>query len=160
MRLIVMSDSHHNHIAVEKIVSRNLDADMFIHLGDGAEDVDMVRIMHPEISSRFVHVCGNCDTESASSPVFTANVRKHKIYAVHGHTHCVKFSLNPLRQAAEASECDVILFGHTHCRYMKYDNGIYVINPGSCSCPADGTKPSFACINITDDGILANIADV
>ncbi len=35
MRIIVMSDTHGNFSAIEKIIEKNISADMFIHLGDG-----------------------------------------------------------------------------------------------------------------------------
>jgi hypothetical protein len=155
-----MSDSHRNYFAVEKIVRRNLDADMFIHLGDGEEDVDKVILRYPETASRFVHVKGNCDFGSLSENVYTMPINGHKLYATHGYLQGVKYSLDNLKRIALANECDIILFGHTHERYMHYENGIYMMNPGSASCPHDGNKPSFGCIDISDAGVLTNIVDI
>ena len=35
MRLIVLSDSHRNYDALRRVFCRHMDADLFIHLGDG-----------------------------------------------------------------------------------------------------------------------------
>lgn len=160
MRIVVMSDSHGNYSAVEKIVRRNLDADMFLHLGDGEEDVDKVILRFPETASRFVHVKGNCDIGSLSPSVYTMPIGGHAIYASHGYLQGVKYSLESIKKIAIANECDIILFGHTHNRYMNYENGIYMMNPGSASCPHDGNKPSFGCVDITEAGIATNIVDI
>lgn len=160
MRIIVMSDSHQNRAAVEKIVSRNLDADMFIHLGDGESDVNYIITRYPEIAQKFYHVCGNCDYNSLSPNVITLNVFGHRIFASHGHIYGVKSTLDNFIQAARSENCDIALYGHTHISRNSYSDGLYIMNPGSASIPSDGSKPSFGCINISDAGILTNIADV
>lgn len=160
MRIIVMSDSHRNYFSVEKIVRRNLDADFFIHLGDGEEDVDKVIVRYPEVASRFIHVKGNCDSGSFSENVCTLNLLGHKIFATHGHLYGVNYSLEDIKKVALANECDIILYGHTHARYNSYKDGVYIMNPGSASCPRDGKAPSFGCINITEAGVVTNIVDV
>ena len=160
MRIIVMSDSHKNYSAVEKIVRKNLDADMFIHLGDGESDVDNVILKYPQVASRFVHVSGNCDLGSLSPSVYIMPLGGHKIFASHGHLQAVKYSLDLIKKAAEENGCDIILYGHTHVRHNSYENGIYIMNPGSVSIPHDGNKPSFGCIDISEAGVLTKIADV
>ena len=133
---------------------------MFIHLGDGEEDVDTLITRYPDVASRFVHVCGNCDFGSLSPKVYIMPVGGHKIYASHGHMQNVKYTYENIKKIAAANGCDIILFGHTHNRYLHYENGIYIMNPGSASIPHDGTKPSFGCIDISDAGILTNITDI
>ncbi|MBQ8297368.1 MAG: YfcE family phosphodiesterase [Ruminococcus sp.] len=160
MRIIVMSDSHGHYSPVEKIVRRNLDADMFIHLGDGEADVDAVIRRYPEIASRFVHVKGNCDVGSLSENVYTMPVGGHKIYASHGHLQGVKYSLEHIKKIAAANDCDIVLFGHTHVRHTSYDNGMYLMNPGSASRPNDGKPPSFGCVDITDAGVITHVTDI
>ncbi len=160
MRIIVMSDSHGNFSAVEKIVSLQPDADLYIHLGDGERDVDRLLLKHPEMAGHFIHVCGNCDYDSLSPIVFTAPVGNHKLYASHGHIQFVKFSLEKIREIAAANGCDIILFGHTHNRLISSENGVYMMNPGSCSYPHDGKRPSFGLIDVINSNITMNIADL
>ena len=59
-------------------------------------------------------------------------------------------------EEAEANNCNIVLFGHTHERLCSYDNGVYVINPGSCSCPRDGLAPSFAFIDVIGKDLFVN----
>ena len=40
MKIIVMSDSHGSYAAVQSIMDRTADADMFIFLGDGEREVE------------------------------------------------------------------------------------------------------------------------
>ncbi|MGN0606378.1 MAG: metallophosphoesterase family protein [Oscillospiraceae bacterium] len=161
MRIIVMSDSHGDYFAVEEIIQRNLSADMFIHLGDGERELDKIVVKYPYLN--IYHVKGNCDCGSFSPDILNLNLEYgHKLIAVHGHNHAVKYdrSLEILKKAAKNNNSDIILYGHTHARDSRYDDGIFILNPGSASCPRDGNKPSFALIDITPKGIVTNIADL
>ena len=44
-------------------------------------------------------------------------------------------------------DCDVFLFGHTHCKLNTKINNKIVINPGSLTRPRDDTKGSYAIIS-------------
>ncbi|MDE7234655.1 MAG: metallophosphatase family protein, partial [Ruminiclostridium sp.] len=48
MKIIVISDTHRDFDAMEKIVNDNRSADLFIHLGDGEREYEEVRAVHPE----------------------------------------------------------------------------------------------------------------
>lgn len=161
MRIIVCSDTHRNYFALEKIVRKHMNADMFIHLGDGKYETDTLLMKYPELERRFFYVCGNCDIGCSESSVFTTWTDEgHKIFATHGHKYGVNYGLEHLKQAGLMNNADIILYGHTHQRYMKYENGIYIMNPGSASSPRDDKKASYGIIDITKSGILMNIADV
>lgn len=161
MRIIVCSDTHRNYYALESIVTRHMNADMFIHLGDGRYEFNTLMHKYPELERRFFYVKGNCDMGCSEPDVFTSwTEESHKIFAVHGHNYYVNYGLETLKSTALSDNCDIILYGHTHQRFMKYEDGIYIMNPGSASSPRDGRKPSYGIIDITKSGILMNIADV
>lgn len=160
MRIIVMSDSHKNYSALETIVTSNPDADMFIHLGDGEYEIDLLLSVFPEIAPRFYHVTGNCDYNSINGTVLTIPIGKHKIYATHGHIHGVNYTLENLKKVAAANGCDIVLYGHTHARLSQYTDGMYILNPGSASSPRDGKKPSYGFVDIVDSGVITNIVDL
>ena len=160
MRIIVMSDSHGDFRSAESVILRNLDADLFIHLGDGERDINRFMLMHMELADKIKRVCGNCDTNSMLPDTLVIPVQEHKIFAAHGHTCAVKFGLDVIKRQAAGSGCDIILYGHTHVRYNSYEDGFYIMCPGSTSCPHDGLPPSFGTIDISPAGILTNIADV
>ncbi len=159
MRIIVMSDSHGNYRAVEEIIQRNLNADMFIHLGDGERELDKAIVKFPHIN--VFHTKGNCDYGSFSQSTLELGLEYgHGLIATHGHLYGVKYSLEDLKKSAIKSKSDIILYGHTHIRYNKYEDGLYILNPGSASCPRDGNPPSYAYIDITEKGILTNIVNL
>lgn len=154
-----MSDSHGVSSQVERIIHTNSDADMFIHLGDGEQDVTKMRMKYPDID--LVCVDGNCDW-SAENPKFRiVEVMGRKIFCTHGHRYNVKNGTETLRSVARDNGCCAVLFGHTHERYQATEDGIDIMNPGSCACPRDGMNPSYGHIIINDEGTLfMNIFDV
>lgn len=160
MRIIVMSDTHKMYSSLEKIVTSNIEADMFIHLGDGEEEINLLLAKFPEIAPKFYHVCGNCDSRSLSPDMLILEVEGHKILAAHGHLLGVAFSLATITRKAEENGCDIILYGHTHQRFNKYIDEMYIMNPGSASSPRDGNKRSYGYIDIIPSGIVTNIIDL
>lgn len=160
MRIVVISDTHGNYSAIEDVFLRNADADWLFHLGDGERELDRFIVANPFLSQKIIHVAGNCDYGSLSHDVFTLPAMNNKILATHGHMHGVKSSLEPLKQLAVQNGCNIILYGHTHERFMSYQDGIYIMNPGSASCPRDCKPPSFGHIDIMPANVVMNIADV
>lgn len=158
MKIIVMSDSHNNYFALEKIV-QNFYADLYIHLGDGERELNRIYTQFPD--KKFIHIAGNCDFASLSEKelLFTPD-DKNCIFAVHGHQYVVKSSIEPLKKIAREKGANILLYGHTHSRFNEYDNGLYTMNPGSVSCPRDGKRPSFGIIDIAKNGIVINIVDL
>lgn len=160
MRIVVVSDSHGDYSAVEDVFLRNSDADWLLHLGDGESDVDQFVISYPTLANKVIHVAGNCDFNSMSHDVFTLPAMENKIFMTHGHLYGVKSSLEHLKNTAKEQGCNIVLYGHTHSAFMKYEDGLYIMNPGSVSCPYDEKPASFGHIDISPSGIVMNIADV
>ena len=153
-----MSDSHGSKYSVENVIAANPEADMFIHLGDGESEIAAMKVQYPQIDLR--SVLGNCDWGKESPGFIVVEAGKHRIFCTHGHRYSVKGGTEILRSAARDNGCDAALFGHTHERYIACEDGIDLMNPGSCSCPRDGNKPSYGYIDITDAGLFMNIIDV
>lgn len=160
MRIIVLSDSHGSYSALEKVILRNTDADWIFHLGDGESELDRFLSSHPELAPKIIHVAGNCDYNSRSRSCFILPLPGHKIFACHGHKYGVNFSLDNIKSTAIENGCDIILFGHTHVRFNKYEDGFYILNPGSAALPRDNTKPSFGVLTVLPQGVVTNIADI
>ncbi|MGN0641799.1 MAG: metallophosphoesterase family protein [Huintestinicola sp.] len=154
-----MSDSHGSKQALDRVFEKTADSgNIFIHLGDGERELDMIRSDYPNLDIR--HVAGNCDYDSISPSMTVIEAAGVRILCTHGHRYHVKYGTELLRSVARDNGCQVILFGHTHCRYQSYEDGIYIMNPGSCACPRDGSKPSFGIVDIVPNGIFTNIADL
>lgn len=158
MRIIVLSDTHQYLRNLETIVRQNLDADLFIHLGDGESEAELLLRTIPEIADRFHYIKGNCDYGSGYPLFKTIDVMPgHRIFATHGHRYQVNFTLDYLTQTAREDGCDIALYGHTHVSQSTYENGVYVLNPGSASCPRDGNPPSYGVVDVSSAGVMTNV---
>lgn len=151
MRILVVSDSHRNTSVLRKIINAQPEAENVIFLGDNAGDIDEIKPEFPD--RRFYTVCGNCDFFSEYPAADFAEIGGKRIFFCHGHTLNVKFGMSALISAAKSRECDIALYGHTHISNILYEDGLYTVNPGSCSKPRDGA-PSYAVIDIVESGIM------
>ena len=82
-----------------------------------------------------------------------------KIFYTHGHTLSVKYGIGNLLKTAKDNGCDIALYGHTHTANIVYEDGVYIVNPGSCSQPRD-SRASYAVIDIEKNGIMPIIVEV
>lgn len=148
MRIIVTSDSHRMKRFVYEIIEKHLDdADLFINLGDGEDDIDNALLLYPQI--KLERVAGNCDFGSSLPLYKTITCAGKKIFFTHGHPFGVKHGYDEIIQKAHDENADICLFGHTHIPFTQYLDGIYYMNPGAVMCS------SYGIIDITDKGIMA-----
>ncbi|MBR2042800.1 MAG: YfcE family phosphodiesterase [Clostridia bacterium] len=151
MRILVFSDTHRAVLRLEKEISRYPDIRHIFFLGDIVSDAEDVRCNFPD--KIFHIVSGNCDF-SASYPTFgTETIENIRIFYCHGHRLNVKYGLEKIKEAAREQNCTLALFGHTHCSLEAYDDGLYIVNPGSLCSSRDGRRPSYAIIDLTPQGI-------
>lgn len=158
MRIVVISDTHRDFNAMKKIFDRNLDAELFIFLGDGERELDDIKCLYPD--KKVLNVRGNCDFASFAPGMGMITVDQCNIIYVHGHSHGVKAGTGGILRLAKENDANIALFGHTHQRFYSYIDGIHVLNPGSASMPRDGKKPSYAYIDITKAGVVCNHVNV
>ena len=157
MRILVVSDSHRNTSVLRKIINSRPEAENIIFLGDNTGDIDDIK---PDFPDRKFHVvCGNCNFFSDYPYSDTLELGGKKIFFCHGHTLSVKFGMSPLKSAAKSRECDIALYGHTHASNILYEDGLYIVNPGSCSQPRDRAR-SYAVIDIFENRIMPVIINL
>jgi len=132
MKILVLSDSHSGlsfmRYAVEKIRP-----DAVVHLGDYYDDGEVLSEEFPHI--RFHQVGGNCDRFRSSGvkpEKLCYDVCSVRLYMVHGHNEHVKQGLYSLLLNAGKEKAQAALFGHTHIAYCTFEDGLWVVNPGSC----------------------------
>lgn len=132
MKILILSDSHSTlrfmRCAVEK-----LKPDAIVHLGDFWGDGEVIKEENPLIP--FYQVPGNCDNyrmEHLEPETLCCKVCGVRLFMTHGHNHYVKSGLYHLKEDAKASFADAALYGHTHRHYCKFEDGLWVLNPGSC----------------------------
>ena len=154
-RIVVISDTHGRFHALYHIIERRKEeAACFIFLGDGEKEAEDILTLFPDL--KLYHVRGNCDFASQAPIVQSIEISGKIITFTHGHTYYVKQGLYQLKSAARNFNTDIILYGHTHQSYTEYDDGLYIMNPGSPVQPRNG-PPSYGIIDITDAGIVMNL---
>lgn len=152
MRILVVSDTHGDFFSLKRAVLAQPNADMIIHCGDGAEQVAELKMLFPD--KKIVAVRGNCDWGSTLPNVEVVEAGGKTVFVTHGHLYNVKLALYPLVCAARENKADILLYGHTHTALADYEDGLTILNPGSCH----GYGASYGYIDITDKGdVVTNI---
>ena len=145
MKLLVISDTHRN---IENAVSliNKLKPDYVLHLGDVCEDSKRLSDIFPKLI--VLSVIGNNDY-SLMYPDFPLErvfeIGGKKIFMCHGHKYRVKLGIYSLLLRAKELNADIALFGHTHEKLLKKEDGIIILNPGSTR--------SYGIIEINDEKI-------
>jgi len=141
---------------MEKVISRNPHADLFIHLGDGA---DSFCTMARERSLPHLAVSGNCDrglfTSLCDLPKeLCTQIGGRRFFLCHGDAYSVKWDYDRIVSAGIARNADAVLFGHTHislCDYRRVnEKSLYLVNPGSIR------EGCYASASIRPCGMLFN----
>lgn len=158
MRVIVFSDSHGNYDVLEKIMERHKDdGDAFIHLGDGEREFELLTYVYND--KKLFFVSGNCDWGTDIPDYDIIKLGGKTIFFTHGARFGVKGDLNIAKLFARKNEADILLYGHTHIADTSYDDGLYIMNPGSCGRPREGL-PSYGIIDITEAGVAMHTAEI
>lgn len=152
MKILVVSDTHGDFNSLSRAVKAQPDAEVIVHCGDGDEQVQLLKETIKD--KMIVGVRGNCDWNSFLPSKETLKICGKKIFITHGHLYNAKMGLYKVVCAAREEGADILLYGHTHIAMNTYEDGLYVMNPGSCS----GYMASYGIIEITENGdVLTNI---
>lgn len=134
MKILVFSDSH-SGLSFMRNVIQTVKPDAVVHLGDYFQDGEAMAEEFPYLT--FHQVCGNCDRYRC--PPFARQVLCYRVcgvdlYMTHGHIHGVKTGIFRLLKDARDSGVQAVLYGHTHVADCHCEeDGLWVLNPGSCS---------------------------
>lgn len=153
MRILIVSDSH-GRIAPALHKARELgELSLLLHLGDHGEDGEQ---MAQALKIPCCCIQGNCDLGSGLPEEMRLPLPGNGwLMACHGHRYGVKYTLDRLFYRAMEQDVKVALFGHTHRRYLQWEGGILLLNPGSCAQPADG-ECSMALLDVDRDHFEAH----
>lgn len=150
MRILIVSDTHGRHSALDRALNEAGKIDVFVHLGDieGGEDyVNAVVDCEKHI------VRGNNDFFSDLPREEEFRLGKYKVFITHGHAYCVSLDPEYIAEEARARDVDIVMFGHTHKPFFEQKDGLTILNPGSLSFPRqDGRKGSYMIVEISEDG--------
>ncbi len=156
MRATVLSDSHSDTNACDRAIAAT-NPDVIIHLGDIARDCEYLEAVYAPVP--VISVVGNNDFFAAGERELCTELDGHRIFLCHGHTLGVHRSIDALLAAAKAHGCTAALYGHTHIAKMQTEDGVLLLNPGSCSRPRGGQRPSFAVLETGGGKLNAVITD-
>ena len=140
MKVLIVSDTHRSNANYFKVLEL-VKPDMVIHCGDieGSE----VAISQAAQCPVYM-VSGNNDffTELPSEVELT--IGKYKCLITHGHRYHVSMGPELIIDEARARGFDVVMYGHTHKPEVRFEGGVYAVNPGSLSYPRqEGRRPSY-----------------
>ena len=150
----MVSDSHGDEFALRRAIAAQPEAKLIFHLGDGAAEALKVADELPERNLRVVS--GNRDWGSIMPETGLETAGGRLIFYTHGHRYDAKSGLYRLICAAMERRAVILLFGHTHIPLTDYDDGLYILNPGSLA----NRKPTYGIIDITPAGIVTNIVEM
>lgn len=134
----IVSDTHGDSYAIRRVIEQAGRVDAWIHLGDNTRDAEAFGKDGTPVYS----VAGNCDFGGEKE--LRISLDGAEILAAHGHYYGVTAGTDRLAYRAEELGCNVALYGHTHIPKLDYDGKLYIINPGSPSCPRGGAPRTFA----------------
>lgn len=157
MKIIVFSDTHGVNYPMKEVMRLHQNADLFLHLGDGAPD--FVTLCQ-SYGVPYAAVRGNCDFCSDLPLEMTLNLGGKTIYFTHGHSYGVKSVLSPLRRRGEEEGADLILYGHTHTPFLDYysegEHPYYVMNPGTLGRSYGVLDSTYGVIEIKGKNLLVS----
>lgn len=154
MKLLIVSDTHGKLANLEKAINSQLPIDLLIHLGDGEKEVSDIKKIHPNLKT--LQVKGNCDVGSKLNSSLEYTLLGKKLFITHGHDFGVKSSLYPIFTKTKELNADILLFGHTHQPFHIFEQGIFIMNPGSLGAAC----ASYGIINIEENTVEMKLQEL
>jgi putative phosphoesterase len=151
MRILVVSDSHGDAYALQSAVIQQPHAEVVLFLGDGEQEFWQVKPQFPE--RMFLGVRGNGDWDSRLPVAEECTLEGSRFFFTHGHAYHVKEGLYSFFCAARERGAKVALFGHTHVPFTDYQDGVYLLNPGSLH----GYGATYGVVDVTKAGVVTNL---
>lgn len=143
MRILVLSDSHSNSYNIRKAIEQQPTAELIVFLGDGENDFFRYYTEKPCIAVR-----GNCDWGSELPAFIVTEEKGYTIYCTHGYAEGVKYGEENLKMRAREYHAHIALYGHTHNPVTHYDDGMWLVNPGSIH------NGEYAVLDLTPKGVM------
>lgn len=154
---LAVSDTHGNTTSLKQITEKYRSFNYLFHLGDNAADAIWLADRMP--NTKVVYVRGNCDFNDNASDFETVILKGNKIILTHGHKLKVKYGYDRALYYALENEAQALLFGHTHIPYANYEDGVWLINPGSAG-ELTGGELTVCVMLICKNGIIPKIVSV
>jgi len=158
MKIGVLSDTHSKRLPVQLIAVLE-QVDLIIHVGDFC-DVDDYEALTKY--NKLEAVCGNMDCSELCTMLPQKKIldlEGFKIGLFHGRgaPHTV---LNKAAEVFRQEKPDVVIFGHSHQPINKEIDGVLFFNPGSPNDKIFAPYCSYGIIELTPQGINAEIIKI
>lgn len=153
MKILIVSDTHGRHQALDRALEEAGKIDMFIHLGDveGGEDY-----LEAVVECEKHIIRGNNDffTELPREEEF--EIGPYHAFITHGHYYYVSMGMETIIEEGRSRGADLVMFGHTHRPFFLQKDGMTILNPGSLSFPRqEGRRGSYMIMEVNGDGKLS-----
>ncbi len=122
---LVLSDTHGNVTAINRLKEIIGESDYLVHLGDNERDIVEYKMRFPQ---KVISVKGNCDGGGNDKEMTVEGV---KILFTHGDRHGVKYGLERLYYYSKEKNYNLVLYGHTHIASNEKIEDVTLINPGT-----------------------------
>ncbi len=157
MKVLVVSDTHGNFNKLQSVIEKNKNyVDILLHLGDGASEYLKLKGIYKNLNMFMVK--GNCDFVGLPDHK-VLNLEGVNMFACHGDAFNVKSGLEDYIRFGENLNYDIIAYGHTHKRFIQYNEKLCILNPGSLTLPRESC-PGYAIISIENKTVKAEFIDV
>ncbi len=137
MKVGIISDTHDRQRAVAKAteIFGEHKVDYILHGGD-IVSADTAKVLAEVEGAKFIGVFGNCDREKPflrslvrslggeiHSRVFRGEIGGRQIFMTH--------KPSTMGEVARSNNFDLVVYGHTHMRFMQRVGKTLVVNPGT-----------------------------
>ena len=132
MKILILSDSHAS-LRFMRLAMDIVRPNAVVHLGDHYDDARALAEEYPQ--TPFHMVPGNCDRfrmHTWQPEMLCYDVCGVRLYMTHGHLQGVKSGLSRLLAEGRKYEAAAVLYGHTHVADCRWEDDLWVVNPGSC----------------------------
>lgn len=146
MKILLLSDTHSNVKDAVKVIRREPDLEMFLHMGDTYQDA--VKI-HEETGLPMKAVSGNMDGLKAGPAFEVFSIDGVRFLLTHGDRFYVNGDRHILYKEALKQGAKVACYGHTHIARDETIQGIRLINPGALK----GRTKTYAVMTINEGEI-------
>jgi putative phosphoesterase len=143
MKIVVISDTHGDLSALNRVAMIENNADVYLHCGDSVVD--------PSSLSPFVSVKGNCDGGFPDLPF------RYETMTPFGKLHMEHYPIysSMMMKMMYQDGIRIFLHGHTHEREEEMLEGVHIYNPGSLVYPHDSDEGTYLILDIDEKGIKA-----
>jgi uncharacterized protein len=159
-RIILLSDTHYrkDRLGLE-IIEIIKEYDHIIHAGDFINENILDEL---ERTGRFTGVAGNNDSWDIHE-----RLGERKILEIEGirlgicHGDGLRMNaFENAKRAFETNEADIVIFGHSHYPFLKKENGVLYVNPGSVSLPRAGSCKSMIEMTLKEQKVECGIIEI